>query len=323
MGYKNLANFEGLIRQALERQNAADPAVREKVYEASRTALARMIANGGPQPPAAIERQRTALENCIDRIEFSYLGDVPRQVRGDTGNSATARRETPHAASNDDFPHDEGTTTPGSPPPDRRKMLVMVTFIPLFAVIGLLIYWLVATVGNSGAGFLAIRGELTENDRNAFLTILSPVNTGTLRTAGRGMAEIVNRSNLQMIRLTSLRRQNYLDIPADPILVGLPSGVIEQIAGRRITVEILARSAGPAPATFAVHCNLGGIDACGKKRYRVGLEPEEIVFTIDVPADLSEDDSYFGINTDISGPARMTGRGYPIDIHYARLRMPE
>ena len=68
-----MADFEGLIRQALARQNDADPAIREKVYQSSRKALARMIASAGVQPPDVINRQRAALEESIRRIEAGLM----------------------------------------------------------------------------------------------------------------------------------------------------------------------------------------------------------------------------------------------------------
>ena len=71
-----LADFEGLIRQALARQDASDPVVRQKVYQSSRNALAKMIAAAGASEPAAINEQRNALENSINRIEAGFAPPV-------------------------------------------------------------------------------------------------------------------------------------------------------------------------------------------------------------------------------------------------------
>ena len=88
--------------------------------------------------------------------------------------------------------------------------------------------------------------------------------------------------------------------------------------------ESIAESGTSAPATFAVGCAFADKDLCGRKRFKVGIQPEAIIFTINVGAELANaNPAYLMIGTDISPTASVTGEGEPIDVLYARLRIPE
>ncbi|MEC9342594.1 MAG: hypothetical protein VYD64_01990 [Pseudomonadota bacterium] len=399
-----MADFEGLIRQALARQNDADPAIREKVYQSSRKALARMIGASGAQPPEVITRQQTALEASIRRIEAEYLARTPLRRPAEPRTAPAPRREAaapplhgpgvrgqgeglragdegvrgarqrpqsmfpeldtpdfadaygdspempdiPHAAQYDepgigrgrarrargyeghDYDADDSESTA------LRRIIAVLALIAILGVIGWLGYSLVTSVmGVLGSAQsepppavteprnadLAERDVIAED--SSYITILSPTDTTALEIAGRGKAEIVSQSNLEMIRLVSLRNAGGLDEPAPPILIELGEGVLPRIAGKRITVEILAKSGSTGPASFAVGCAFDGLDPCGRKRFRVGIQPEAIVFTIDVDPGLATAESAtLMISTDITSTAPLTGEGDAIDIVYARLRLP-
>ena len=157
-----------------------------------------------------------------------------------------------------------------------------------------------------------------------YITILSPQDTSTLDTAGRGRAEIVSQSNIEMIRLVSLRPEDKRNDPAPPIVLTLSPGVLSQISGKRVTVEILAKSGSSGPVGFAVGCEFDNEDLCGRKRFRIGIQPEAIVFTVNTRKSLNENSKAFmTISTDITSSASLTGEGDPVDILYARLRVPK
>ncbi len=364
-----MADFEGLIRQALARQDATDPAVREQIYQASRNAFARMIAGAGPQPPQAIQVQRDALENCIKRIEAGYLPpqqpefapepdfvepsvspptpehppvDFPAEAAPDYEPGHPEQFADPDFPEVDDYgPQDEndlfleetaraGYSVDGS---GLRRPLAIFAFFCLLLITGWLIYTLINTLspGTSNQASVedtppAISQDQIIDDQSStpFITILSPSNTDALETAGRGRAQIVNQSNLELIRLTSVRPSQELAQSAKPILINISPGVMEQIEGRRITVEILAKSGGTGPATFSISCLFNETEACGRKRFRIGLQPEAIVFAMNVPqVNPASADGHFALNTDITGSASITGQGDVVDILYARLRLAD
>ncbi len=217
--------------------------------------------------------------------------------------------------------------------PVFRRIIAVLALVAILGVIGWLGYTLFTTVLGSLASWQASEPapqtrtvDPAEQDTNAdasYITVLSPEDTTALEIAGRGKAEIVSQSNTELIRLISLRPAGARDQQAPPILVRLQEGVLPRIAGDRVTVEILAKSGTTAPATFAVGCEFGGQDLCGRKRFKVGIQPEAIVFTINVGTELADaGEAFLTIATDIAPDAALTGEGEPVDVIYARLRLP-
>jgi len=384
-----LADFEGLIRQALARQNDADPEIREKVYQSSRRALAKMIAGAGVQPPEIINRQRLALENAIERIEAAYgpplaapSAQAPRaaphpSMPAQPGASQTrppAARPAPepvpvrpqpprpapppvapHAAPAPETGPDHGgfDHLPGiaaepddrigadaddlAPPRQGRRVLLFAMALASILVVGFLLYLLYRTLYPEGlswpAGDPAPQAEQSSSrpetpldpppadGPSSYVVILSGEDTAALETAGRGRAEIVSQANVDLIRLVSLRDTAAIDEPADPMLLKIDGGIIPGISGRSVVVEIQAKSGTVGPANFAVGCVFAGADICGRKRFTVGIQPEAVVFTIDVPEGLDDrDEAHLTISTDIVADPE-TGEGDPVDIEYARLRV--
>lgn len=383
-----MADFEGLIRQALARQDASDPAIRDKVYQSSRNALARMIASSGAQSPDAINQHREALENSIRRIEADYAAvdaqPEPTQRPPDpppppptiepampmgepavpsgepavpTGEPAVPSADQPEirgealpdrqgaapqqaaaepwlSQQGGEFPAVSAGDAPNYPRPRRRgaRLFTLAAFLVLLLVVGWLLYTLAETLSpgdgeiqTSGGNGGSQTAESSDTDENGTqITVLSPVSTGTLVTAGRGRAEIVNQGNTDYIRLVSLRPDGDRETTAEPILLQIEPGVLEQIAGKRVTVELRAKSGEVGPANFAVGCRFAGDDVCGRKRFRIGLQPEATVFTMNVPANIGAgDEAHLTINTDVSAEAAITGEGAAVDILYTRLRLSD
>lgn len=401
-----MADFEGLIRQALARQNADDPAIREKIYQSSRNALARMIASGKAQSPEIINRQREALENSIRRIEAGYAThqnaqpkepsqppprheppahhgwtpppppaenaaqaeyhetqpqfdreydapmpearlDSPRTGSSPAGARADVRAvSVPRGMQRAPYPGYEGEggiqefavdadDVPAHARPRRnsRRGFTIAAFIVLLLVVGGLVYFLFEVVSGSGAPENQATNQPSGQQEaepgdpvaNAdYITVLSPVDTGALVTAGRGKAEIVNQSNTDYVRLISLRPDSRLDETANPILLEIEPGVLQQIAGKRVTVEIQAKSGDSGPANFAVGCEVNGDDICGRRRFRIGLQPEATVFPMAVSSNIPSDArAYLTISTDVTNTALQSGEGSAVDILYARLRLPQ
>ncbi len=369
-----MADFEGLIRQALARQGDSDPAVRQRVYQSSRNALARMIASAGAQPPAVINEQRIALENSISRIEAGYnipppppaVIRAPRpapaappapplppkpasgHVRHEPVLVPPPPGEEPYEESRYDTSHDDFEYVPEGVPGDDdfgvspengpvyqrrngslRRILPVLLLLLLLAGAAWLTYSMVSTLMGNGGGTAGesdaapsgTNGSAVTDENVVYITVLTPKDTSALQLEGRGTAEIVNQANTEMIRLTSVRPAGNRSQQADPILINLSDGVLSQVAGRDVTVEIKAKSGGAEPATFSIRCDFAGEEACGRKRFPAGLQPETIIFTVGFPENPQPGAKYsLLINTDVAATSDQSAEGDPIDIISARLR---
>lgn len=376
-----MANFEALIKQALNTQNSADPIVREKIYNSSRNALRRMLEKAPNQTAEGINAHMRNLEQTIIKIETGYdtqqavaqkpapvepaaqiseptpsLIAEPRVQAPPQPQSADASLVSPEPtvqapqpavepepllAQSFEEPQYVGVDEPYEsvevPPPldDRPQYKRSNPFLRriwwvLFIVAGLLVaLWLLYALSAKLGGGIASSGksvatqqstQVRRDENSTYITLLSADERGALLTEGRGTAEIVTELNAQLLRIQSIRQNVSSDI-ADPILLELQPGVLKQISGKDITVEIRAKSGGSNPATFSVECNFAGQSSCGRKRFRVGIQPEDIIFALNINKDVINGNSFLAINTDVASTADATGAGDVVDLVYARIRL--
>jgi len=218
--------------------------------------------------------------------------------------------------------------TPQYARPRRQpiRYVIWLTALAIFAVVGWVAYMITIEFLDAGKpaqqqGQVSSSGNGTTNGK--FVTILDPSQPGALVTAGNGTATILSDISQPAIRIMSLRKPDAQDKSADPMLLELAPGILKNIAGKKVTVEILAKSGETGAATFSVGCQFGDLGECGRKRFRIGLQPEAVVFSIQISADYREGQrAFLAINTDVTSAAALSGKGAQIDIIYARIRTP-
>ncbi|MEL7428868.1 MAG: hypothetical protein AAFN43_02600 [Pseudomonadota bacterium] len=177
-------------------------------------------------------------------------------------------------------------------------------------------------LGYNGNGNGSITGTSIQQDQESdYITVIEPGDLTAMVVSDRGRVEIINEQSLEMIRILSLRDKEDRSQSAKPILLRLKPGVVQQIRGKRVTAEIFARSGSSGPAQFAVECVFDDQIGCGRKRFRVGVQPEASVFafTMGRNTDINAD-AFIAINTDITDDAAVTGEGDILDVVYVRLR---
>ncbi|MEM9332862.1 MAG: hypothetical protein AAGA53_16190 [Pseudomonadota bacterium] len=210
----------------------------------------------------------------------------------------------------------------------QRFFIWLLATLGIIAVLAWLAYYLFVAFSD-GSIFGLDGGQSAQNPNNLsvegqsadYITILEPADLSTLVTANRGQAQLINELNLEMVRLVSVRNDDDPTRQAVSFLIRFKPGVIEQISGKNVTVEIYAKSGAPSPAQFILKCNLGSVDGCGRKRFRVGIQPEALIFGFQMPQNADPNGNYhIAINTDTTENAATTGRGDALDIVYVRLR---
>ena len=157
-------------------------------------------------------------------------------------------------------------------------------------------------------------------DSENYITVIDALNLSSLNTSDRGKAQIVNQLNSDMIRINSVRDTLNRSEPALPILIQLQPGILQQISGKRVTVEIFAKSGGEETAHFAVGCEFGDLTECGRKRFLAGSQPNASVFAfqMDTIDDINQE-MFLTLSTDTTNQASVTGKGDILDIVYIRL----
>ena len=220
--------------------------------------------------------------------------------------------------------YSEPTPQYARPRPKPIRYFIWVVLAAILLVAGWVAYMLTVSYLEPTADQPVVGQNLQvleTDDAAGFVTILDPAQPGALITAGNGTAEILSETSQPAIRIMSVRKADASDIPAKPLLLELAPGILKNIAGKKVTVEIMAKSGDSGAATFAVSCDFGELGDCGRKRFRIGLQPEAVVFSIQISADLKEGQrAFLAISTDVTSAAAISGKGAKIDIVYARIR---
>lgn len=202
--------------------------------------------------------------------------------------------------------------------------IIILVILGLLAWIGYIIFTNMVNgtlLGNNDSGPKLNPNSVSQQaDSENYITVINANDLSSLNTAGSGKAQIVNQLNSNMIRVNSVRDALNRVEPASPMLIRLKPGVLKQISGKRVTVEIFAKSGGSDSAHFAVGCEFGNLTECGRKRFLAGSQPNASVFAfqMDEVTDINQD-MFVTLSTDTTSEAAVTGKGDILDIVYIRL----
>ncbi len=256
----------------------------------------------------------------------------PRPVEPYLGDYAPGQSGEPETYSTQAEPARTGAMVadPDRAPVYKRRNPLARRIWPIAMVIAVLlvILWIMyalLTVRSDQTGEPQGTGNTSQTaEDGTIITLLRPTDLSALVTAGRGSAELVTELNQQMLRLKSIRQGTAAGANAEPMLLELEKGVLRQISGKQVTVEFYSKSGSSGPAQFAVQCDIGGDSVCGRKRFRVGLQPERSLFSLDLTNGISTDErAFLAINTDVTNAADTSGSGDEIDIIHVRLIIDE
>ncbi|MFK7902657.1 MAG: hypothetical protein AB8B49_07415 [Nitratireductor sp.] len=164
--------------------------------------------------------------------------------------------------------------------------------------------------------------EQKATDSN-YIEILSPSDPSSLITSGRGSAEVISQLTTNYMRIQSIRSSPNSNTNAEPILLELKPGVLRQMVGKMVTVEMRLKSGTNMDGLFSVQCIVGDQSVCDRKRFRVGQQPENVIFAMQLEEANVSEKVYLAINTDVKSASNPDGLGHPIDISHIRIRIPK
>lgn len=88
------------------------------------------------------------------------------------------------------------------------------------------------------------------------------------------------------------------------VVFDVGQGVLEQIAGKKATFDIVARAAEGQETEMAVDCNFGELGDCGRKRYALGYEKADFLFELTLPAERPGSGGTIAIISDFANQGR-------------------
>lgn len=335
---------------ALDRALQANPSITVEIAIKRRKAMQAKIAEieseylpavAGIGPQADADQPTPAVEPPLREAPPATARREPSLDDTERATPLSATRE-PHAASvAPDFVPEP--TLAGSPDaeavhaeganevlPDRDERRAARRRLPLGTlVVGML---LLAAVGG-GLWWTATNGLLKLPERAATKA------TGT-DTASSGAAGPMRPGEAD-------KERDWISVfaPNDPTLVSAPSdasaevmqddsgsflrirsgasgaavsfdvgqGILEELSGKHVVFDIVARSEEGKETPMALDCNFGDFGDCGRRRYAVGHERNEYLFDVQFPDKRPGSAGTIAINSDFDG------QGRSVDIYEIRV----
>lgn len=330
---------------ALQRTLDANPKVTPQIAEHRRRALSSRIEQIESEFVPALEPDAplTALpRDDAPETRAAMAGRDPREPSMEPFPHATAGREPPgHTASTGDFPGidpldreqrrplNEPRRSRAQPRKTGRRKGVWATRLT-----GLVLFLVLAGAIGYGAWFAMQSGLIgdtapsapqqtaADDEGDAGTVVTGPAPTGMVDDIGNwinvfrpselaqisapdGSAESMEREGEQLVRVRSG--------PGGVVSFEIGQGILEQIAGRRATFNIVARAEDGADTQISVGCDFGQLGNCGRRRFQVGQARQDFLFELGMPDAQPGGAGRITINTDIEGEDRA------VDIYAIRV----
>ncbi len=320
-----MESIERAIRSAFAKADAYNPTTRQRIYESAWGAHQRALAANDSLSEAQKEQRRQALKETISNIEREFA--IQPKER------AEPTLDAPGVLANDPVLGDAAADrAPALDESDRRggkrgrKGRVKKRRSPLYSYgLPALVLGVAALIAyslyNSFADFTraptnspllndASMAPLKQGEEAGgmrWVTIFTPTQATHMSMQGRATAEIVQESTGAFVRVKS-------PAAADTVTFEVGQGVLDQLAGKKATFDVMARSQDGQMTQMSVDCDFGGLGACERRRYDVNESLNDFLF-----------DATFPAGSKAAGPGSITvssdvtGGGKTVNIYAIRV----
>ena len=151
---------------------------------------------------------------------------------------------------------------------------------------------------------LVLSGE-ADPQRN-WISVFTPADTSQLSAPAGATAEAMQDESGDFLRLRSGK-------DGSAVVFDIGQGVLEQIAGKVATFDIVARAEEGNETQMAVACNFGELGDCGRKRYAVGYERGDYLFEVTFADKAPGAGGTIAINSDFAN------QGKAVDIYEIKV----
>jgi hypothetical protein len=144
----------------------------------------------------------------------------------------------------------------------------------------------------------------------AWIPIFSPADPSTLNAPSDAKAELISEDTGDFVRIRS-------GASGSAIAFDISKGVLEQIAGKHVRFDIVARAEEGQETEFSVDCNFAELGDCGRRRFPADYEKRDFLFEIDLPAKAPGAEGTIAIISDLDKS------GKALDIYEIRASISE
>jgi hypothetical protein len=143
-----------------------------------------------------------------------------------------------------------------------------------------------------------------------WITVFSPENATQVAAPADTSAEVMEDDSGSFLRIRSGES-------GSAVVFDIGQGILEQVAGKKATFDIVARAEEGQETEMSVDCNFGELGDCGRKRYAVGYQRGDYLFELDFPDASPGSGGTIAINSDFSN------QGKAVDIYEIRVSVAE
>ncbi|RWN53431.1 MAG: hypothetical protein EOS11_11590 [Mesorhizobium sp.] len=144
------------------------------------------------------------------------------------------------------------------------------------------------------------------NEARDWINVFSPSDPTLVSAPSDAKAEVMQDDSGSFLRIRS-------GASGSAISFDVEQGVLDKLAGKHATFDIVARSEEGQETQISVDCNFGELGDCGRKRYAVGHERNEYLFDVRFPDKRPGAAGTIAINSDFDK------QGKSVDIYEIRV----
>lgn len=215
----------------------------------------------------------------------------------------------------------------GAAPPRRRKgrrFVRMFIGVTLFAMLALGVWW-AAQTGLLTRAQPPEQFETTQEpesfepgqdeppvqaakpaDNRTWVTIFRPTDMESISPPGDATAELKRGDNGDFVQIKS-------GPSGSAVMFDVGQGVLQKIAGKKATFDIIAKTLPGEKTQMSVLCNFGELGDCGRKRYDVSDARADYLFELTLPNTAPGAGGTIAIDSDFN----KTGKS--VDIYEIRV----
>lgn len=109
-----------------------------------------------------------------------------------------------------------------------------------------------------------------------WITIFTPDDPTTAVAPGGTTVSVVDEGTISVLRIQPSSTDSA-------VLFDVGQGALEQMAGKRVIFDIVAKTGEEQGTQMSIRCNFAELGDCGRKRYDVETAPNEFLFEIELP----------------------------------------
>jgi len=301
-----LRTIEKAIHHALQKIDTANPAMRHKLYQATWQTHEKMLSSMTQATEIEKSQRRDDLKQIIQSIEAGFQQpNPPTSALPEQPEPSSPLSALPLTADPISSPH-RSERRAQSPASKKHSLFRGYGFLLVLVVILLFVAWSFynSLVGNETvppADSLStsdpISSLITQDDAGSFavpappepaaaqtnrqwVDVFDPRAIESLRVIGAAKVQLHEDENGHFLRLQT---QNI----EQGIVIEIGRAIIARARGKNALFHITARNSGGGIMTrLGVACDVGAVSACGRWRFELPSTREDLLFGVDMPADI-------------------------------------